>query len=77
MGIPPPQIGMETIARAGSIFDPDNYKGNIQLFGHLNEVSISMMRKPIDNISNSVKMKKGQKSRYGIDDYNIVLPDDA
>jgi hypothetical protein len=36
-----------------------------------------MMRKPIDNISNSVKMKKGQKSRYGIDDYNIVLPDDA
>ena len=76
MGIPAPQKGMESSARAGSIFDPDNFKGNIELFGYLNDVTHSMMRHPLkgDSISKSIKIKKGQKSKYGIDDFNILLP---
>jgi len=51
MGVPPPVKGAETSARAGAIFDPKLFKGNCMLFKHLNEVSHSMLRKPIQNIS--------------------------
>ena len=47
MGVPPPVKGAETSARAGAIFDPKFFKGNRMLFQHLNEVSHSMLRKPI------------------------------
>lgn len=52
---------MESSARAGSIFDPDNFKGNIELFGYLNDVTHSMMRHPLkgNSISESIKIKKG------------------
>jgi hypothetical protein len=32
MGIPPPKKGQENQARAGSIFDPKQFKGNVMLF---------------------------------------------
>jgi hypothetical protein len=77
MGIPPPQKGMESSARAGSIFDPDNFKGNVELFSHFNEVSHSMMRHPLKSkdISQSIKTKKGAKKKYGLEDYNTLMPE--
>ena len=77
MGIPPPQKGMESSARAGSIFDPANFKGNVELFGHFNEVSHSMLRHPLKgkDISQSIKMKKGIKKKYGLEDYNTLMPE--
>ena len=53
MGVPPPVKGAEASARAGAIFDPKLFKGNCMLFKHLNEVSHSMLRSPVTNISRS------------------------
>jgi hypothetical protein len=41
MGLPPPKAGENMENRAGSTFDPKNFKGNIMLFKHLNEVSLA------------------------------------
>ena len=57
MGIPKPQAGQENQARAGTTFDPKLFKGNVMLFKHLNEVSISMMKHKVE-ASDSIKKKK-------------------
>ena len=76
MGVPPPIKGTENTARAGSIFDPNHFRGNCQLFRHLNEVSLSMLKKPITNISSSIKIQKGKRRHFAIDEYGILLPEE-
>tara|TARA_B110000285_G_C15105168_1_gene607524 strand:- start:907 stop:1296 length:390 start_codon:yes stop_codon:yes gene_type:complete len=76
MGVPPPVKGAETSARAGAIFDPKLFKGNCMLFKHLNEVSHSMLRAPIKNISEATLVQKIKKRSSAIDDYGINLPDE-
>lgn len=55
MCIPPPIKGRENDKgnRGSTTFDPKRYKGNIQLFNHLNEFSISLMKKNIPEMSPS------------------------
>ena len=36
--------GKGDTARAGATFDPKNFKGNVQLFRHLAEMSVSMSK---------------------------------
>ena len=38
MGIPPPKAGQEQSARAGSTFDPKQFKGNADLQKYINEI---------------------------------------
>ena len=74
MGVPPAARGAETQASAGSIFDPARFQGNVALSMHFNEVSHSMLRQPITNISPSVKHGSSGKRRLGAENYNITLP---
>lgn len=71
MGIPPPKKGQENQARAGATFDPKQFKGNVMLFQHLNEVSISMLKHPVQS-SESVNKRKDSKKTFG-DYYGIKL----
>jgi hypothetical protein len=71
MGIPPPKPGEENLARAGTTFDPKQFKGNCQLFSHLNEVSISMLKNSVE-ASDSIKKRKKAKVIYG-NDYGLTL----
>ena len=57
MGIPPAFPGNEKKARAGAIFDPSQFKGNVMLFEHLNEVSLSMLKHKIPASESSKKKK--------------------
>lgn len=74
-GLPPQKEGEEKQAKAGTTFDPKNFKGNAQLFIHLNEVALSMLKVKYQ-ASESIKKKKKKKVIYG-DDYNTILPDDV
>ena len=76
MGVPPAAKGAEAQARAGSIFDPESFKGNVALSVHFNEVSHSMLRHPITNISPSVKRQRCGERRIGMENYNIALPEE-
>ena len=71
MGIPQQKPGQEHQARAGATFDPKQFKGNVMLFQHLNEVALSMLRKPVEP-SASVKKKKHIKTSFN-DDYGLKL----
>ena len=77
MGVPPAARGAETQASAGSVFDPARFKGNVALSVHFNEVSHSMLRQPITNISPSVEHGRSRKCRFGgfcAENYNTALP---
>ena len=69
MGIPKPQEGQENQARAGATFDPKQFKGNVMLFKHLNEVALSMMKHQVE-ASESIKKKKaahnGVTENFGV-----------
>ena len=69
MGIPKPEEGAENQARAGATFDPKQFKGNVMLFKHLNEVALSMMKHPVE-ASDSIKKKKaahnGVTENFGV-----------
>ena len=45
------------MAKAGGTFDPKMFKGNCMLFKHLNEASLSKVRK-VPEMSGSYKLKK-------------------
>tara|TARA_B110000285_G_C14833483_1_gene471979 strand:+ start:177 stop:344 length:168 start_codon:yes stop_codon:yes gene_type:complete len=50
------------MAKAGGTFDPRMFKGNCMLFGHLNEASLSKVRK-VPEMSGSYKIKRGTANR--------------
>ena len=47
MGIPPPKRGEEDSAKAGATFVPNQFKNNVELSTYLNEISVSLIKKPI------------------------------
>ena len=55
MGIPKPKNELLNKNKGGACFQPNRFKGNIELFTHLNESSLNKMNQTID-ISNSVKV---------------------
>jgi hypothetical protein len=48
MGLPPKKDGEGSDTRAGATFDPKNFKGNIMLFKHLNDVSLAKYDKKLE-----------------------------
>lgn len=60
MGLPSQKEGEEKMAQAGATFDPKMFKGNCMLFRHLNEASLSKVRK-LPDMSGSYKLKKNAR----------------
>lgn len=64
--------GKGDVARAGATFDPKNFKGNVQLFRHLAEMSVTMSRQKFErsdalNRSTRNRPKKAQKTLFEIE----------
>lgn len=56
-------------------FEPRMFKGNAELNGYLNEMSIGML-KSVPNVSPSYRKNKNKINKNSvIDDYNIKMPE--
>jgi hypothetical protein len=49
LGTKAPKQAGERQGKAGATFDPKNFKGNVQLFRHLADISVSMCRQKFES----------------------------